>query len=100
MIAAEGVLPSRGDKTSHAAVVARGMGKTCVCGAEELEVDTKNRRFTAPGGVTVEEGDVISIDGSTGRVWLGEGPVEASADVRHFEGEIEPDSAETDDPVR
>src|SRR3712207_7173277 len=72
MIAAEGVLPSRGDKTSHAAVVARGMGKTCVCGAEELQVDTKNRRFTAPGGVTVEEGDVISIDGSTGRVWRSE----------------------------
>jgi pyruvate,orthophosphate dikinase len=74
MIAAEGVLTSRGGKTSHAAVVARGMGKTCVCGAEELQVDTKNRRFTAPGGVTVEEGDVVSIDGSTGRVWLGECP--------------------------
>src|SRR5204862_3577355 len=44
MIAAEGILTSRGGKTSHAAVVARGMGKTCVCGAEELEVDTKRRR--------------------------------------------------------
>ena len=51
MIAAQGVLTSRGGKTSHAAVVARGMGKTCVCGAEELEVDAKGRRFTAPGGV-------------------------------------------------
>ncbi len=51
MIAAEGILTSRGGKTSHAAVVARGMGKTCVCGAEELEVDTKRRRMTAPGGV-------------------------------------------------
>src|SRR3712207_8942153 len=81
MIAAEGVLTSRGGKTSHAAVVARGMGKTCVCGAEELQVDTKNRRFTAPGGTVVEEGDVISIDGSTGRVWLGEVPVEDSAIV-------------------
>src|SRR3712207_8272802 len=100
MIAAEGVLPSRGDKTSHAAVVARGMGKTCVCGAEELQVDTKDKRFTAPGGVTVEEGDVISIDGSTGKVWLGEVPVEAPAVVRYFEGEIDPDSAEADDLVR
>ncbi|SDO18961.1 pyruvate, phosphate dikinase [Geodermatophilus sp. DSM 45219] len=100
MIAAEGVLTSRGGKTSHAAVVARGMGKTCVCGAEELQVDTKNRRFTAPGGVTVEEGDVVSIDGSTGKVWLGEVPVEASAVVRYFEGEIDPDSAAADELVR
>ncbi|GAB3192638.1 pyruvate, phosphate dikinase [Geodermatophilus arenarius] len=100
MIAAEGVLTSRGGKTSHAAVVARGMGKTCVCGAEELQVDTTNRRFTAPGGVTVEEGDVISIDGSTGLVWLGEVPVEDSAVVRYFEGEIGPDSPEADDLVR
>ena len=50
MIAAEGVLTSRGGKTSHAAVVARGMGKTCVCGAEELQVDTKKKQFTAPDG--------------------------------------------------
>ena len=53
MIAARGVLTSRGGKTSHAAVVARGMGKTCVCGAEELEVDTRAGRLTAPGGVVV-----------------------------------------------
>ena len=65
MIAAEGILTSRGGKTSHAAVVARGMGKTCVCGAEELEVDTKRRRMTVPGGHVVEEGDLISIDGSS-----------------------------------
>jgi pyruvate,orthophosphate dikinase len=100
MIAAEGVITSRGGKTSHAAVVARGMGKTCVCGAEELQVDTKNRRCTAPGGVTVEEGDLISIDGSTGEVWLGEVPVEDSAVVRYFEGETDPDSAEADELVR
>ena len=75
MIAARGVLTCRGGKTSHAAVVARGMGKTCVCGAEELEVDVKARRFTAPGGVMVNEGDVISIDGTTGAVYLGEVPV-------------------------
>jgi pyruvate,orthophosphate dikinase len=102
MIAAEGVLTSRGGKTSHAAVVARGMGKTCVCGAEELQVDTKERRFTAPDGTVVSEGDVISIDGSTGRVWLGEVPVEPSSVVRYFEGEIDVDdpAAEVDDLVR
>ncbi|MFC4529263.1 pyruvate, phosphate dikinase [Sphaerisporangium dianthi] len=86
MIAARGVLTSRGGKTSHAAVVARGMGKTCVCGAEQLDVDTRERRFTAPGGVVVEEGDVISIDGSTGEVYRGEVPVMASPVVRYFEG--------------
>jgi pyruvate, orthophosphate dikinase len=100
MIAAKGVLTSRGGKTSHAAVVARGMGKTCVCGAEELQVDTKAGRFTAPDGTVVSEGDVLSIDGSTGRVWLGEVPVEDSAVVRYFEGEIDPGSAEADDLVR
>ncbi|MGY1721042.1 pyruvate, phosphate dikinase [Blastococcus sp. SYSU DS0552] len=100
MIAAEGVLTSRGGKTSHAAVVARGMGKTCVCGAEELQVDTKGKRFTAPDGTVVREGDVISIDGSTGKVWLGEVPVEPSAVVRYFEGEIDPASDDADDLVR
>ena len=77
MIAAEGILTSRGGKTSHAAVVARGMGKTCVCGAEELDVDTKRRRMTAPDGTVVHEGDVISVDGSSGLVYWGEVPVMA-----------------------
>ncbi|WP_113704072.1 pyruvate, phosphate dikinase [Nonomuraea lactucae] len=85
MIAARGVLTSRGGKTSHAAVVARGMGKTCVCGAEELEVSVAERRFTAPGGVVVGEGDVISIDGTTGEVFLGEVPVADSPVVEYFE---------------
>ncbi|MEU0517378.1 pyruvate, phosphate dikinase [Streptosporangium sp. NPDC006007] len=89
MIAAQGVLTSRGGKTSHAAVVARGMGKTCVCGAEELEVSTKERRFTAPGGVVVSEGDVISIDGSSGAVYLGEVPVVPSPVVEYFEGAVD-----------
>ncbi|WP_157248087.1 pyruvate, phosphate dikinase [Nonomuraea typhae] len=88
MIAARGVLTSRGGKTSHAAVVARGMGKTCVCGAEELEVSASGRRFTAPGGVEVREGEVISIDGSTGEVFLGEVPVVDSAVVEYFEGAV------------
>ncbi len=87
MIAAEGILTSRGGKTSHAAVVARGMGKTCVCGVEALDVNTKGRKFTAPGGVEVHEGDVISIDGTTGEVFLGEVPVVASPVVRYFEGD-------------
>ncbi|MFD8527253.1 pyruvate, phosphate dikinase [Streptosporangium canum] len=91
MIAAQGVLTSRGGKTSHAAVVARGMGKTCVCGAEELEVSAKERRFTAPGGVVVSEGDVISIDGSSGAVYLGEVPVVASPVVEYFEGALDQD---------
>ncbi|MWA07294.1 pyruvate, phosphate dikinase [Actinomadura sp. LD22] len=88
MVAAKGVLTSRGGKTSHAAVVARGMGKTCVCGAEELDVDVKAGTFTAPGGVTVREGDVVSIDGTSGDVYLGEVPVEDSPVVRYFEGEL------------
>ncbi|MEV0969250.1 pyruvate, phosphate dikinase [Microtetraspora glauca] len=86
MIAAQGVLTSRGGKTSHAAVVARGMGKTCVCGAEELAVDTRAGCFTAPGGIVVNEGDVISIDGSNGAVYLGEVPVVASPVMEYFEG--------------
>ncbi|GAA4152852.1 pyruvate, phosphate dikinase [Actinomadura keratinilytica] len=90
MVAARGVLTSRGGKTSHAAVVARGMGKTCVCGAEELDVDVRAARFTAPGGVTVQEGETISIDGTTGRVYLGEVPVEDSPVVRYFEGALDP----------
>src|SRR6185312_3593625 len=100
MIAGQGVLTSRGGRTSHAAVVARGMGKTCVSGAEELRVDTKAKKFTAPDGTVVNEGDVISIDGSTGKVWLGEVPVEPSEVVRYFEGEIDPGSAEAGDLVR
>jgi pyruvate, orthophosphate dikinase len=89
MIASRGILTSRGGKTSHAAVVARGMGKTCVCGADELEVDVAGRQFTAPGGVTVREGDVISIDGTSGVVYLGEVPVMSSPVVEYFEGKLD-----------
>ncbi|MCZ0989356.1 pyruvate, phosphate dikinase [Streptomyces diastatochromogenes] len=99
MIAAEGILTSRGGKTSHAAVVARGMGKTCVCGAEELEVDTKRRRMTVPGGHVVEEGDLISIDGSSGKVYLGEVPVVPSPVVEYFEGRMHPGADEADELV-
>ena len=100
MIAAEGILTSRGGKTSHAAVVARGMGKTCVCGAEELDVDTKRRRLTAPDGTVIDEGDVISVDGSSGLVYAGEVPVVAPPVVEYFEGTLDADAEEADDLVR
>jgi pyruvate,orthophosphate dikinase len=91
MIAASGILTSRGGKTSHAAVVARGMGKTCVCGAEALDVDTKRRLLRGPGGIEIHEGDVISIDGTSGDVFIGEVPVVDSPVVRYFdEGEVDP----------
>ena len=100
MIAARGILTSRGGKTSHAAVVARGMGKTCVCGAEELEVDTYKRKASAPGGITISEGDVLSIDGTSGDVYLGEVPVMKSPVVEYFEGGIDPAAADTYDLIK
>jgi pyruvate, orthophosphate dikinase len=86
LIHAQGVLTSRGGKTSHAAVVARGLGRTCVCGAESLTIDTENRRFTTADGTVVAEGDVISIDGTAGTVYLGSLPVAPSPVVDYFEG--------------
>jgi len=71
--ASQGILTSRGGKTSHAAVVARGMGKPCVAGAEGIEVDVE-RREAQVGEASFREGDVITIDGSTGKVYLGEIP--------------------------
>jgi pyruvate,orthophosphate dikinase len=98
MIAAQGILTSRGGKTSHAAVVARGMGKTCVCGAEELDVDLKNRRFVTRGGTTIAEGDVISIDGTSGDVYAGKVPVMPSPVVQYFEGTITGDAIDGGQP--
>ena len=71
--ASQGILTSRGGKTSHAAVVARGMGKACVAGAEGIHVDTRARMATI-GEISLREGDVITIDGGTGNVYLGEIP--------------------------
>jgi pyruvate, orthophosphate dikinase len=99
MVAAQGILTSRGGKTSHAAVVARGMGKTCVCGAESVDVSSNDRRFTTRDGVEVNEGDVISLDGTSGDVFLGEVPVVASPVVQYFEGELDPDTPEAGDLV-
>jgi pyruvate,orthophosphate dikinase len=74
MIAAEGILTSRGGLVSHAAVVARGMGTPAICGAEAVRIDLKTRTFSV-GDVTVREGDVISINGTSGEVVVGEVPV-------------------------
>ncbi|MBS7649883.1 MAG: pyruvate, phosphate dikinase [Candidatus Bathyarchaeia archaeon] len=71
--AAQGVLTSRGGKTSHAAVVARGMGKPCVSGCEQIKIDDRHKFFTV-AGIQVKEGDIITIDGSTGAVYLGNVP--------------------------
>ncbi len=87
MVAAKGILTSRGGKTSHAAVVARGMGRTCVCGAESLDVNSKKKRAKVRGGDPIREGDVISIDGTTGEVFLGAVPVTDSVVMRYLEGE-------------
>jgi pyruvate,orthophosphate dikinase len=73
MHAAQGVLTALGGMTSHAAVVARGMGKCCVSGCSELEIDRSNGR-AALGGAVLEEGDVITLDGSTGQIYPGSVP--------------------------
>jgi len=86
LIHARGVLTSRGGKTSHAAVVARGLGRTCVCGAESITIDAEARRFTTADGTVVAEGDVISVDGTAGTVYLGELDVVPSPVDAYFEG--------------
>ncbi|HYH50411.1 MAG TPA: pyruvate, phosphate dikinase, partial [Acidimicrobiia bacterium] len=83
MIAAEGILTSRGGLVSHAAVVARGMGKPAICGAEAVKIDLKAKQFTA-GDVVVKEGDVISISGTSGEIALGEVPVITPEPTGHF----------------
>ncbi len=86
VVAAQGVLTSRGGMTSHAAVVARGMGKPCVAGCEAIKIDLDRREFTV-NSVTVREGDYITIDGSTGEVILGQVrtiPPQLSEEFRHL----------------
>jgi pyruvate,orthophosphate dikinase len=86
MAASRGIVTSRGGMTSHAAVVARGMGKPCVAGAKELEINESGGYFTA-SGIRVEAGDWITIEGSTGRVLLGQVPTvepEISDDFRQL----------------
>jgi pyruvate,orthophosphate dikinase len=74
MHASQGILTARGGMTSHAAVVARGMGKCCVAGCGDIKVDYAAQSFVAKDGVVVKKGDTITLDGSTGQVMLGEVP--------------------------
>ena len=99
MVAAQGILTSRGGKTSHAAVVARGMGKTAVCGTESITVDEAGGFFTV-GGKSVYAGEIISIDGSTGAVYLGELPVVASPVTSYLEGLLDSESDEASAVVK
>ena len=84
MIASQGILTQRGGKTSHAAVVARGMGKTCVAGADALDVDSAHAQARC-GDVLIKEGDVISIDGSTGEIFSGRVAVRPSPVATYLE---------------
>jgi len=74
IVAAQGILTSRGGMTSHAAVVARGMGKPCVCGCEALRIDYHKHLFEV-AGLVIKQGDIISVDGATGNVILGTVPM-------------------------
>lgn len=74
VLAAEGVLTTRGGMTSHAAVVARGLGKPCICGCEMIRIDFENECFTV-GDLTIPKGELITINGGTGQVILGEVPM-------------------------
>ena len=85
MVAAEGILTARGGMTSHAAVVARGMGKCCVAGCSEIRVSEAEKKITLPDDTVVSEGEYISIDGSTGRVYRGK--------IRTVEPEVSGDFA-------
>ena len=84
MVASVGILTSRGGKTSHAAVVARGMGKTAVCGAEEIDV-YEEEGYALINGTRINEGDALSIDGSTGEVFNVKIPVEPSSVVTYLQ---------------
>ena len=89
MHAARGILTARGGMTSHAAVVARGMGRPCVSGAGALQIDEQGRRRSAPAAATFKAGDVITIDGSTGEVLAGAVPMiepELSGDFADADG--------------
>ena len=84
MHAAEGILTVRGGLTSHAAVVARGMGTACASGCGEIVIDEDNKCFTL-GGHTIKEGDYISLDGSTGNIYLGDIPTVEASITGNFE---------------
>lgn len=75
IVAAQATVTSRGGMTSHAAVVARGMGKPCICGCESLKIDLKAKQFKVGEMIVIKQGDMITIDGSTGEIMLGETPM-------------------------
>ena len=85
MIASQGVLTLRGGMTSHAAVVAKGMGKPCVSGCEDLKIDLANKTLTAADGTIYHENDVISIDGGTGEVMAGAVQTQSATMDENFE---------------
>jgi pyruvate,orthophosphate dikinase len=92
IVAARAVLTSRGGMTSHAAVVARGMGKCAIVGCRDIEVDLDHRRFSV-NGMEVEEGDWLTLDGGTGRVFAGNLPTVPSEIVRVTNGTLRPAEA-------
>ena len=87
MVAAEGILTARGGMTSHASVVARGMGKCCVVGCEAIKIDYKKEQFSV-GAKVVKKGDYISIDGTSGEVMLGEVPTTDSEITQVVKGAL------------
>jgi pyruvate,orthophosphate dikinase len=89
MAVSKGILTARGGMTSHAAVVARGMGTPCVAGASQLSIDSENLKITC-GGMTLTEGDVIAIDGFTGEVFSGKVEVKASEIIQVLRGAMSP----------
>ena len=89
MVAARGILTSRGGKTSHAAVVARGMGRVAICGAEEIIVDPIAASFTVKDQI-IKAGEIISIDGATGAIYRGEIEVVASSVSQYLQNSILP----------
>jgi pyruvate, orthophosphate dikinase len=94
MVAARAILTTRGGMTSHAAVVARGMGKCAIVGAKDIDVDLKQRCF-AVNGTVVQEGDWITLDGATGRVFSGDLPTIPSDVVRVMSGSMPPRESAT-----
>jgi pyruvate,orthophosphate dikinase len=89
MVAAQGILTSRGGKTSHAAVVARGMGRVAICGAEEIKVNVAAGFFTV-GKETIKAGETISIDGETGAIYRGEIKVVESSVSQYLQNSVQP----------
>ncbi len=92
MVAAKGILTSRGGSTSHAAVVARGIGKPCIAGAEKIEIDYSNH-LVVSNGITLKEGDEISIDGSVGEIYVGSVLTGSSEITAVILGQMKPEEA-------